>query len=267
MEQNNKKELGNHIVFDKSCDLTINENSLSSYIFEVENNCYVNILIEASKSIDIDLVVKSGASLKIALLNKENQNNFNFKGKVKKEGTFTCVIADFGASNTNINSTIDLIENYASSNFILSSTSNERFKKNYNINFNHLSEFTTSKIKAFGVSLKESEIKVNGVSFIEKTSIKSNASQEVKIILFDKTSKGSASPILKIECDDIKASHGCSIGSINDDHLYYLLSRGIDIETVRKLIVLGYILPIKDYFNDKEKEYIDNYIRKDFNYA
>ena len=195
-----------------------------------------------------------------------HKNNININGVIEKEAGFTCVIADFCKEGTSLNSNVDLKGEYSTSKFVVSSTSNDKFKKTYNINFNHLNKNTTSKIKAFGVSLKESEIQVTGVSYIPKESIKSNASQEVKIILFDKNSRGKASPILKIECDDIKASHGCSIGSINDDHLYYLLSRGIDIETVRKLIVLGYILPIKEYFNEQEKKYIDEYIREDFNY-
>lgn len=255
------------MIFNKNCDLTLKDYNEKSYSFVVENNCSVSILFENESDLDLDIIVEDNANLKVAILNKNNKNNININAKIKKEAEFTCVIADYCKDYATINSNVDLIGEYASSKFVVSSTSNERFKKTYNINFNHLNQFTSSKIKAFGVSLKESEIQVTGVSYIPKESVKSNASQEVKIILFDKNSRGKASPILKIECDDIKASHGCSIGSINDDHLYYLLSRGIDIETVRKLIVLGYILPIKDYFNEQEQKYIDEYIRKDFNYV
>ena len=266
METNNIKEMEKHIVFDKNCDLTIKENDEKSYSFVVENNCKVSVLLDITSSLDLNVVVKDNGDLKIAILNKKNKNNININGVIEKEAGFTCVIADFCKEATSLNSNVDLKGEYSTSKFVVSSTSNDKFKKTYNINFNHLNKNTTSKIKAFCVSLKESEIQVTGVSYIPKESVKSNASQEVKIILFDKNSRGKASPILKIECDDIKASHGCSIGSINDDHLYYLLSRGIDIETVRKLIVLGYILPIKEYFNEQEKKYIDEYIREDFNY-
>ena len=265
METNNIKEMEKHIVFDKNYDLTIKENDEKSYSFVVENNCKVSVLLDITSSLDLNIVVKDNGDLKIAILNKKNKNNININGVIEKEAGFTCVIADFCKEGTSLNSNVDLKGEYSTSKFVVSSTSNDKFKKTYNINFNHLNKNVTyPEVKKYDE--KESEIQVTGVSYIPKESIKSNASQEVKIILFDKNSRGKASPILKIECDDIKASHGCSIGSINDDHLYYLLSRGIDIETVRKLIVLGYILPIKEYFNEQEKKYIDEYIREDFNY-
>ena len=106
--------------------------------------------------------------------------------------------------------------------------------------------------------------KVEGISHIEKGAIKSKASQKIKSILFDKTSEAIANPILKIDCDDIEASHACAIGSLNDDHLFYLLSRGIALEDAKKLITYGYLNPIVNYFLDEEKEELENLIKKEF---
>lgn len=75
-------------------------------------------------------------------------------------------------------------------------------------------------MEGYSVNTDISKLKVEGISHIEKGAIKSKASQKIKAILFDQTSSALANPILKIDCDDIEASHACAIGSLNDDHLF-----------------------------------------------
>ena len=54
------------------------------------------------------------------------------------------------------------------------------------------------------------------------------------------------------------------IGSLNDDYLFYLLSRGIALEDAKKLITYGYLNPIVNYFDDEDKEELENLIKKEF---
>ena len=112
--------------------------------------------------------------------------------------------------------------------------------------------------------MDDSFIKINGVSHIKENAIKSEAHQKVKCLLFDEKSRAIANPILKIDCDDIIASHACAIGSLNNDHIFYLLSRGLSLEEARRLIIMGYLLPIKDYFDEEDKNKIVNYVEGDF---
>ena len=53
----------------------------------------------------------------------------------------------------------------------------------------------------------------------------------------------SASPILEIEDFDVVASHGASIGAIDEEMLYYLMSRGIKRSDAEKLVISGFINP------------------------
>ncbi len=263
--ENNIKEVRNHIVFDKDGDekIVLN-NEINCQSFCVKKNRIVTLYLNVLNSSDIEIDIEENSLLKLLIIVDGQNNNINLNVNCKKEATFQCVFGDFTNSNTTFNSKVDLAGEESKGEVIFSAVSNERYKKHYVCNFNHLNVKTESNLKSFGVSLKNSEISIKGDSFIPKYAIKSKASQDAKIILFDKESRGIASPILKIECDDIKANHACSIGSINEDHLYYLMSRGLDIETVRKLIVLGYITPIKNYFNDDVKEYIDTFIGRTF---
>ena len=67
---------------------------------------------------------------------------------------------------------------------------------------------------------------------------------------FDKDGSGRASPILRIGDNDVLASHSASIGRLNEEHLFYLESRGLSHEEAKRLITLGYLKPIEDYFSD-----------------
>lgn len=262
--ENSVKEVRNHIVFDSDGEHKVSlKNENYDHIFNIQKNQNITLYLSDISS-NILINVNDGAYLKLLLIIDGVDNNINLDVKCKKEATFECVFGDFANSNTTFNSKVDLLGEESKGEVIFSAVSNDRFKKHYVCNFNHFNVNTESNLKAFGVSLKNSEISIKGDSYIPKNAVKSRASQDAKIILFDKESRGIASPILKIECDDIKANHACSIGSINEEHLYYLMSRGLDIETVRKLIVLGYITPIKAYFNDEVKEYIDKFIGRTF---
>jgi len=264
----NKIDVINDSVFLKTDGIYILNLKLSNKILDVfiEKNINISLLIKGRmKTISLNIVQNENSTALISLLNKNPDINLEIKGEVSENATLNIALADFNLSGNSLcNSTINLVKKNAKSNFYLSSVATLENKKNYYINFNNLEESTQSNIEAFGVSLKSSEINIKGISYIKKGAVKSVANQSVRVILFDEKSRGSASPSLKIDCDDIKANHSCSIGSINEDHLYYLLSRGLDLESVRKLIVTGYIIPIKNYFPKSEKKYIDNFIEEEF---
>ncbi len=188
----------------------------------------------------------------------------NIKSDVSR-GTFLhIVLADFSNGNTKVNSNISLLEEKAHSTFNLAVLSSQEQTKVFNISFDHHVSKTYSEIDAYGVSKDNSLIKILGTSHIENKADKSEASQKVKVILFDEKSRAIANPILKIDNNDIKANHACAIGSLKEEHLYYLLSRGIELKEARGLITLGYLMPISSYFDKDDSEFIKNLIGGSF---
>ncbi len=82
-------------------------------------------------------------------------------------------------------------------------------------------------------------------------------------MVFDEACKGIAKPILKIDENDIEASHAAVVGRINEDHLFYLTSRGLTEAEAKELITLGYLKPILNGFDDEEmKEEISKLIEE-----
>ena len=100
-----------------------------------------------------------------------------------------------------------------------------------------------------------------GTSHILKDSIKSKTQQNAKIMVFDEASNAIAKPILKIDENDIEASHAAVVGKINDEHLFYLTSRGISETEAKELITFGYLKPILLGFKEEQvKEHISSLI-------
>ena len=56
--------------------------------------------------------------------------------------------------------------------------------------------------------------------------------------------RGDANPILLIDEDDVKAGHAASVGQVNPEQIYYLMSRGITRTEAERLIIYGFLAPV-----------------------
>jgi Fe-S cluster assembly protein SufD len=116
-------------------------------------------------------------------------------------------------------------------------------KQKYNINIYHNSSNTVSELNSFGIANHDSEIQINTDGIIDRKAAKVELRQKTKGLVLDSRSKINASPVLEINDYDCIASHGASIGAIDEDQLYYLMSRGITRTEAEKMIVSGFINP------------------------
>ncbi len=57
-------------------------------------------------------------------------------------------------------------------------------------------------------------------------------------------SRGDANPILLIDEDDVKAGHAASVGQVNPDQVFYMMSRGVTKEEAQRLIIYGFLAPV-----------------------
>ena len=80
----------------------------------------------------------------------------------------------------------------------------------------------------------------NGQIIVEKEAQKTNGFQQNNNILLDDTATINAKPQLEIFADDVKCSHGCTIGQLDDEALLYLRSRGIPKKEATALLMFGF---------------------------
>ena len=80
----------------------------------------------------------------------------------------------------------------------------------------------------------------NGKIVVEKDAQKTDAFQQNNNILIDDKATINAKPQLEIFADDVKCSHGCTIGQFDEDALFYLRSRGIGLKEARALLMYAF---------------------------
>ena len=87
------------------------------------------------------------------------------------------------------------------------------------------------------------------------------AKNDIKVlpltVILGEKSKINAKPILIIDCDDVHASHGCAIGTLDDNEIYYLMSRGISRKKSINLLMKSFLVNGGNEDNNIVKEYIE----------
>ncbi len=101
----------------------------------------------------------------------------------------------------------------------------------------------------------------NGKIFVRKDAQKTNAFQSNKNILLSQDASVNTKPQLEIFADDVKCSHGCTIGQLDDEALFYLRARGIGEESAKSLLVHAFAADVLSFVKiDVLSEYLDKLI-------
>lgn len=228
----------------------------------------MNIVVEKNETKEIILSdfcsltfeVRENATLMLKCAAFEKIKNIAIEGVVAKNAVFNCVFADFSYGKGSVKANVVLNDIGALAKWNLVSLSSNDDNKKFDISFIHNAQKTIADMNNYGVVLNKSRLVFSGVNHIHNGSIKSNSNQNAKIIVFDKESQGKANPILRIDENDVLASHAAIVGRLNDDHLFYLKSRGLTDAEAKALIVGGYLKPIGKYFNKKIQQQINDVI-------
>ena len=133
----------------------------------------------------------------------------------------------------------------------------------FTTNAYHNVENTTNNILVDGILKDESSSVYRGLIRIPKEGQKTFSYLENHILkLGDKTLANSI-PSLKIDANDVKASHGATVGQIDEEQLFYLMARGLSRQEAEKLIVEGFFEPVIQKIPSEElKEKIRELVRR-----
>ena len=103
----------------------------------------------------------------------------------------------------------------------------------------------------------------NGKIFVRQIAQKTNAYQSNKNILLSENASVNAKPQLEIFADDVKCSHGCTVGQLDEAALFYMKSRGISDKTAKALLLQGFALDILEKIKPSEiRLYVDELVKK-----
>jgi len=188
----------------------------------LEDNSKLNILYFSRLNDDIsfDVEVKNDAELKFDLILMNGDTKYNLNINVNGTGSNVLV------------RTLSLAKNAT---------------KHFDITINHNMPHSKSEVINDGISFEHGANNFNVIGKINSKMAGSDVRQITHGLILDKTGSCKALPILLIDYHDVKAYHGATIGKINDDDLFYLMSRGLTKNEAFMLVINGILEPfVKD---------------------
>ena len=158
-----------------------------------------------------------------------------------------------------INANLNGIYSSAFVNGIFSLINNQQHEIRTTIN--HLIENTKSYQLIKSVLGKESKAVYQGKIYVNSKAQKTDGYQLSKAILLHETSEFNAKPELEIYADDVKCSHGSASGSLDENSIFYLMSRGLNYHQSKELLINGFLLDVVEKITDVEiKNLVKNMI-------
>ncbi len=197
---------------------------------------------------DLDLEVKEGENLEVRLASFHDFPSVNIRVKVQKNGIFDGAFADFSSGSGKANIVVELLGEGAKASWHYAGISSLKSEKTVTASIAHRSPETYGRIRQYGIAMDEGRLSFFGASKIEKGAYGSDTAQKEKIIVFDPLAVGKCSPELDIDENDVVASHSAIVGKLPEEHLFYLLSRGLEEPVAKRLLVLGYLRPVLAHF-------------------
>jgi Fe-S cluster assembly protein SufD len=108
----------------------------------------------------------------------------------------------------------------------------------------------------------QSKTVFNGNIRVTQEGLKTKAHMKNQNMLLSNTAHVNTLPKLEIETDDLECSHGASVASLDEDHLFYLQSRGIPFEEAQKMVIDGFT---EEFIQKIPQTDLQNRIREQFN--
>ncbi len=111
---------------------------------------------------------------------------------------------------------------------------------------NHLAPNTTSDLLYKGALKGKSRSVWQGMIYVAPGAQKTDGYQANRNLILEPSARADSIPGLEILADDVRCTHGATIGKIDPEQLYYLQSRGIPTVEAQRLIVEGFFAPVMD---------------------
>ncbi len=242
-KHDSKKTVQNPIfitIKDENGNLNISKNETKNYVLNFKEH-QTNYNIKIAENSHIKLLILSYGL---------NEANINLNIEVSRFASVN-LIAGFLNKKTNINSKIYLNEEGANANVnsLLISNENDNQSAYYEIINN--APHTNGNIDVIGIASDKSRVKVDGIGQINEGMHQSNNFQHLTGIISDDATI-EMNPYLLIDEHDVIAGHGATVGQIDEEVIYYMMSRGIPEEKARLIYIEGLIAPFVNEIFDKD---------------
>lgn len=172
---------------------------------------------------------------------------------VKRDATFDWSMAAFNRASSVADLKSRLIGSGASSTMATISVGTQEKVQGVNGNIINEAPHTFGQIIQHGVVFDAATITFNGIGHILKAAKNAESQQESRLLMFSKEGRGDVNPILLIDEYEVQAGHAASMGKVDAEQLYYLMTRGLSRQESEFLVMKGFLIHA---FNDFESDIV-----------
>ncbi|MEF2966852.1 Fe-S cluster assembly protein SufD [Paenibacillus sp. M1] len=194
-----------------------------------------------------EVFVKAGAKVQFATvhhLNEQTTDLINRRSVVDNDGSIEWIVGEMNAGDS-VSETLSLLKGNGSvSDAKVIAVGAAAQKLNYTTKAIHFGKSSESQMITRAVMREQATAIINGITKIEKGATKANGQQTERVLMLSPKARGDANPILLIDEDDVQAGHAASVGQVNQEQIYYLMSRGISREQAERLVIYGFLAPV-----------------------
>ncbi len=195
----------------------------------------------------VEIKVMQGASLKFVELQSWGKHVWNFSHeriRVERDGNLDWIFGAIGSKLTKNFSELDLAGEGATGRMSGFYFTDGTQHLDHDTQQNHLAPHTTSDLLFKGALKGKSRSVWQGMIYVAKGAEKTDGYQANRNIILDEGARADSIPGLEILADDVRCTHGATVGKLEEEPIFYLKSRGIPQKDAERIVVEGFFDPI-----------------------
>ena len=200
---------------------------------------YLNVVVE--------LKVADGAHLEYVTIQNHHAETRQFathRATVGRDASLDWIAAAMGGTRAKSRMESYLADRGASVKVTGAYYLSGREHVDYDTTQEHAAPDTTSDLAFKGVLDDRSRAVWRGVIRVDRGAQKTDAYQENRNLLLSPDAQATPIPGLEIEANDVRCTHGATVGQVDEQHLFYLMSRGLTRADAQRAIVRGFFEPV-----------------------
>ena len=195
----------------------------------------------------VEIYVGPAATLHFVELQSWGENVWNFsheRALVDRDATLDWVFGAVGSHLTKNFSELNLVGQGSTGKMSGFYFTDHDQHLDHDTQQNHLAPNTTSDLLFKGALVQESRSVWQGMIYVSPQAQKTDGYQANRNLILSRQARADAIPGLEILADDVRCTHGATVGKIDEDQVFYLMCRGIPRADAERAIVEGFFDPI-----------------------
>ena len=256
------------VPFNKHILIIAGKHSKVSYLERLET--YGEGSVPVTANITVEVIAQAGAQIKFSAIDRLGENVTAYisrRGKLDNDAMIDWAIGVMNEGNVVADFDSDLYGKGSHADMKVVALSSGKQVQGIDTRVTNYGCNSIGNILQHGVILEKGTLTFNGIGHIIKGAKGADAQQESRVLMLSDQARSDANPILLIDENDVTAGHAASIGQVDPEDMYYLMSRGLDKATAERLVVRGFLgsviveIPVKEV-RDEMIENIDIILAK-----